>query len=217
MCRERLYRQDWTPEPEFFFGHSIFSCRSVPCRLRILLLWLPFSSSPWICWLSPDWRGSVRVQSPCEEAFQCQAGMEAVGWWSGCDCYAGTLPGVRCRTNRLVTHSQRARGTGLTPGWRALFVHQFENARLWKTPTLFLAGSKVLWWNELQTGVRSPRLCTSESCGASRLDAGRAWLLLLPLSSCASEWSVFISILNLPLSSLHCAQRRGEVPQRNLH
>ena len=187
MRQGKLCCQVWTLELEFFVSCSIFSCHPVLCGSWTLLLWSLSSSCLWIHWLSLDWKGSVGVQSPCEEVVQCRAGTEAVGKWSGHDCCAGTLPWVRGHTSCLAVCSQRTRGTGLTLGWHALSVHQFEDARPWKMPTLFLTGSKVLWWNELWTEVRSPRLCTSENHEASRLDAGKAWLLPLLSPLCASE------------------------------
>jgi len=42
--------------------------------------------------------------------------MEFVGWWSGHDCCAGTPPWVKGRTSCLAACSQRAGGTGPTPG-----------------------------------------------------------------------------------------------------
>jgi len=168
------------------------------------------SSSPWTRWLSLDQKGSVRVQIPCEEVFQCQAKMEAIGWWSEHDCCAGTPPWVGGCTSCLAVCSQRARGTDLTLDWCTPSICQFEDAMLWKTPTLSLVSDRVLWWNTLWIEVHGPRLRTSEGHGASRLDVGRAWLLLSP-PLCASEWSVLVSTLSPPLSSLRRDQRRGGV------
>ena len=130
MHQERLCHWVWTPEPEFFVGCSIFSCCLVLCRLQTLLLQSPSLSFPWIHWLSLDQKSSVRVWSPCEEVFWCRAGTKFVGWWSGHDCCAGTLPWVRGRTSRLATRSRKAGGTGPTLGWHALSVCWCKEAKL---------------------------------------------------------------------------------------
>ena len=217
MRQGRLCRQVWTPELEFFVGRNTSSCRSVPCRSRIWPHRLQSSSSPWTCWLSLDQRGSVGVQIPCEKVFRCRAGIEAVGWWSGHGCCAGTLLWRGGCTSRPTVCSQRAGGTDLTLDWRAPSVCQFEGAMLWKTPTLSLVSNRVLWWNALWIEVRGPRLHTLEGRGASRLNIGRAWLLLLLSPSCASEWSALISTLSPSLSSLRRDQRRGGVLLRSPH
>jgi len=145
MRQGRLCCRVWTLEPEFFVSHNTSLCRPVPCRSQIWLHWLPSSSSPWTHWLSLNWKGFVRVWIPCEEVFQYQAGTKAVGWWSGHDCCAGTLPWVRGCTSCLAIRSQRARGTNITLDWHAPSVYWFEDTRLWKTPTLFLASNRVIW------------------------------------------------------------------------